>query len=298
MQLIQFDTIYSALQEATTVGEIKEGHDKLEALRYYVQQQKLGYEIAYKIAVAKLEYERKGGYILGKVLNHNGGKPRNGTSYVPLSELGLSKNSSSKWQKISLLAQQIYQNYLSGMLSKREIPTSNGLLRFSKEPKSSNDNIHFSSETSEWYTPVAIIGRVIRVLGTIDLDPCSNGKDDIPASLLLTLDDNGLSKAWNGHVYMNPPYGREISGWINKLASEYEQGNVTEAIALTPSRTDTEWFRRLRNYPRCFIWGRLRFSEYDNSAPFPSMVTYLGGNINKFVDTFNDIGDIYTLYGI
>ena len=37
--------------------------------------------------------------------------------------------------------------------------------------------VHFSSESAEWYTPGEIIERVQRVLGAIDLDPCSNSHD-------------------------------------------------------------------------------------------------------------------------
>lgn len=136
MQLIQFDTIYSALQEATTVEEIKEGHDKLEALRYYVQQQRLGYEIGYKIAKAKLDYERKGGEIL-KSFNLNGGDRKSLSSLerVKLSDIDIGHNYSAKWQKVSSLSQQVYQDYLTETLGKKEIPTTNGLLKLCKELK-------------------------------------------------------------------------------------------------------------------------------------------------------------------
>jgi len=154
--------------------------------------------------------------------------------------------------------------------------------------------VHFSSETPEWYTPPEIIERVIAVMGAIDLDPCSsNGKPNIPAAQHLTANDNGLAQQWHGRVYMNPPYGREIAGWVEHLCEQYESGNTIEAIVLAPSRTDTIWFRRLREYPRCFVWGRLRFSGHDNFAPFPSMVVYLGKNLGAFSDAFSDIGDIY-----
>ena len=156
-------------------------------------------------------------------------------------------------------------------------------------------NVHFSSETSEWYTPPEIVERAILVMGEIDLDPCSNSKEspNVPARRHFTINDDGLQWPWYGRVYMNPPYGREIADWVEFLCESYEGGNVSEAIALVPSRTDTVWFRRFRKYPRCFIWGRLKFSNHDNSAPFPSMVVYLGENTQAFVEAFGDIGDVY-----
>lgn len=155
-------------------------------------------------------------------------------------------------------------------------------------------NIHFSSTNSEWYTPLALIERVVYMLGEIDLDPCSNeGKPNIPARQHFTYADNGLSHPWYGRLYMNPPYGRAMAQWIVYLCTEYEEGRVIEALCLVPARTDTQWFRRLKKYPRCCLWGRLRFVGAENSAPFPSMVVYLGTHIKRFQQYFGDIGDIY-----
>jgi len=68
---------------------------------------------------------------------------------------------------------------------------------------------------------------------------------------------------------------------------------VREAIALVPARTDTVWFRRMAGCPRMFIWGRLRFSGQENSAPFPSMLVYFGQDLERFKMIFADIGDVY-----
>ena len=155
--------------------------------------------------------------------------------------------------------------------------------------------VHFSSETPEHYTPSVIIDAAIACMGGIDLDPCSNSKDtpNVPAAAHFTREDDGLSQEWHGCVYMNPPYGREIDDWIAKLVSEYEAGNVTEAIALVPSRTDTQWWQRLREYHVCLVSGRLKFIGNNDPAPFPSAVFYLGQNIGRFVWAFEELGDIW-----
>ena len=161
-------------------------------------------------------------------------------------------------------------------------------------PKSSMA-VHFSSETPEHYTPSVIIDAAIACMGGIDLDPCSNSKTDpnVPAATHYTREDDGLAQEWRGCVYMNPPYGREIDDWVAKLVSEYEAGNVTEAIALVPSRTDTQWWQRLREYHVCLVSGRLKFIGNNDPAPFPSAVFYLGQNIGRFVYAFEDLGDIW-----
>jgi ParB-like chromosome segregation protein Spo0J len=152
-----------------------------------------------------------------------------------------------------------------------------------------------SSASPEWYTPQAILECVVRVMGEIDLDPCSNsdGPPNVTATTHYTRKDDGLTREWYGRVYMNPPYGREIDDWAKKLVEEYKAGRVKQAIALVPSRTDTAWFRRFREYPRCFVHGRLSFSGHDSPAPFPSMIVALGCNPDQFAKGFTNIGDIY-----
>lgn len=155
--------------------------------------------------------------------------------------------------------------------------------------------VHFTSDSPEWYTPSHIVARVVQTFGAIDLDPCSNSHDDpsIPAGQHYTVEDDGLALPWRGRVYMNPPYGRVIDEWIEKLASEWQNGNVSEAIALLPARTDTGWFRRLPAEHFCFVSGRLTFSEYESAAPFPSVAAYLGEHPQQFIAAFRDVGHIY-----
>lgn len=157
------------------------------------------------------------------------------------------------------------------------------------------DNVHFSSDSPEWYTPPHVIQGVLQVLGEIDLDPCADADKSVPAKNHYTQQDDGLSWQWEGSVYMNPPYGKVIFDWVKKLKSEYEAGDVTAAIALVPARTDTEWFAALEDYPRCFIRGRLKFSGHENSAPFPSAVFYLGPDKASFFAAFADLGGIFEM---
>lgn len=157
--------------------------------------------------------------------------------------------------------------------------------------------VHFSSDTPEWYTPEHIIEGVIQVMGNIDLDPCADSTKGVPALNHFLREDDGLALVWAGRVYMNPPYGTEIVKWVKKLVLEHNQGDVNEAIALVPARTDTQWFSLMRAYPRCFIRGRLKFSGHENSAPFPSAVFYLGANRPRFVEIFSELGDVFERVG-
>jgi hypothetical protein len=130
-------------------------------------------------------------------------------------------------------------------------------------------------------------------MGGIDLDPCAEPDKRVPAALHYTEADDGLSQGWRGRVYMNPPYGKTIGTWVDKLAEEFEMGNVTQAVALLPARTDTSWFVHLPAATVCFFTGRLTFSEHPNPAPFPSVACYLGPNQSGFAQAFLDLGLVY-----
>lgn len=157
----------------------------------------------------------------------------------------------------------------------------------------------FTSKRVDHYSPASVVDRAVRTLGGIDLDPCSNSREapHVPAGSHFTQTENGLSRPWFGRVYMNPPYGRSIGDWVQKLVDEYRAGNIRSAVALVPARTDTHWFRTFRGFPVCFIRGRLQFLDHagneQGSAPFPSVVIYLGNEPERFYSEFQSLGDIY-----
>ena len=163
------------------------------------------------------------------------------------------------------------------------------------EGKPQSDDWWQSTASPEWHTPKHLVELITKCLGGVDLDPCSNSKGsrNVPATHVFTKHDDGLRFNWYGKVYMNPPYGREIGRWVEKLAHEYRKGHTKEAMALVPARVDTDWFKSFRDFPVCFIDGRLKFSGSDNSAPFPSAVFYLGSDIPKFARVFGEMGDIW-----
>lgn len=168
----------------------------------------------------------------------------------------------------------------------------------SSETKSCRLAPLMSSSSPEHYTPKHVLDAVIGCIGEIELDPCSNSKEEpnVPALKHFTLEDNALSLDWQAEtLFMNPPYGRQIEAWVEKLVSSHEAGLVARAIALVPARTDTQWFRRLRDYPVCFVEGRLTFLGNDDPAPFPSAIFYLGDAIDEFYYAFHQLGDIYQL---
>jgi len=152
-----------------------------------------------------------------------------------------------------------------------------------------------SSDSDAWFTPDKILIPVRAMFGVIDLDPCSNetAQRDVQAQRYYTEADDGLSQPWQADsLFLNPPYGRQIGTWTDRLIRAYTSGAVRTALALLPGRTDTDWFTPLFAYPICFVHGRLTFSGYTAGAPFPSVVVYFGVDLARFAHAFDAIGPI------
>ncbi len=107
----------------------------------------------------------------------------------------------------------------------------------------------------EWLTPP----EIIEALGPFDLDPAAPVNPPWEtAARYFTREDNGLLKPWEGRVWLNPPYGRNVGRWIKRLS---DHGTGT---ALTFARTETDFFfNAIWRSPTVaailFLEGRLHF---------------------------------------
>ncbi len=147
----------------------------------------------------------------------------------------------------------------------------------------------------DYWTPPHIVQRAAHLLGAIDLDPCADPAAPVTSASVRRyhLGDDGLTRRWHGRVFLNPPYGTEAEAWVDHLLAERAAGRVREAVVLLAARTDAAWFRKLRHFPRCFVTGRLTFGNSLSAAPFPSVIVYLGNNLDGFTAAFGDLGDVY-----
>ena len=293
-ELVSFSLVEHELALADTPAKVKSLDDKLAVIQELFRKERRALGDQNKLATLRIRAQRQGGQLLAATVRQGRPKRLHDATFSGALPDGIAKHVSARWQALAGVAEKLLDDYLRLQDESGEEVTTAGFARFAEAGK---DGVHYSSESDEWWTPSDIIERVVQVLGVIDLDPCSNSKTkpNVPAKEHFTKEDDGLAHDWLGRVYMNPPYGRELVLWVEKLAGEFEAGKVKEALALVPSRTDTEWFRRLRTYPRAFLFGRLQFSGHENSAPFPSMVVHLGRSESKFVSVFAEVGDIYAL---
>lgn len=110
----------------------------------------------------------------------------------------------------------------------------------------------FTQET--WLTPP----HILAALGPFDLDPCAapSPRPWPTAERHIELPEDGFAAEWTGRVWLNPPYGAEMTRWLAKLA---DHGN---GIALVFARTETAMFHEVvwhRAHAIHFLLGRLTF---------------------------------------
>jgi len=140
-------------------------------------------------------------------------------------------------------------------------------------------DVHFSSRTPEWSTPDDLFGELNDVFH-FDLDACAS-RANAKCARFFTKEQDALEQHWQGTVWMNPPYGREIAKFMCKA---YEASLVgATVVCLVPSRTDTAWWHRFaRRGQIIYLGGRLKFGGAQTSAPFPSaIVIFWGGRLGQ-----------------
>jgi len=134
-----------------------------------------------------------------------------------------------------------------------------------------NNKLFFSSDLQTGRTPDDLY-NILDNEFHFDFDPCPtfiSARVDQTCSLAPF---DGLTISWKKSNYCNPPYNNQTA-WVEKAYNESLKNKT--CVMLLPARTDTKLFhefifkkaREIR-----FIKGRLKFKQYTNSAPFPSMI--------------------------
>lgn len=119
----------------------------------------------------------------------------------------------------------------------------------------------------EWYTP----GLVFDALGMrYDLDPCApHGSMEAPSDdycdSAYRAPDDGLLLPWSGRVWLNPPYDRSLSTWMDRMARH------GDGIALVFARCSARWWQEAAAAATalCFVSGRLRFLSPADCVTWP-----------------------------
>lgn len=165
----------------------------------------------------------------------------------------------------------------------------------------SNNRAHVANNSGEqeWYTPPEFIEAARLVMGSIDCDPASSAiaNKTVQAKKFFTKEQDGLTKNWNGNVWLNPPYARPlIEQFSEAVSTKYASGEIPQAIVLVNNATETAWFSRMAMEASaiCFPCSRIRFLDTDGNpsgSPLQGQAfIYFGKREKTFIKDFSAFG--------
>ena len=280
------------LSEANTIQKAKDLKDLALTAADWARRKGMGEEAVQYARSYALDAERKMGQIL---LETPKARPAVGSKVIgdkrvpmkdsrpTLREIGLTKRDSSQAQKLARLPEEKFQEVKAGTLR----------LYNADKP-----HVSEASGENEWYTPLEYIKAVREVLGIIDCDPASSEKANhtVKAKTFFTIDDDGLSKKWNGRVFMNPPYAQPlISQFSTAIVKKFKTGEIEEACILVNNATETAWFQCMAECSSsvCFPKTRIRFLDPSGNPGAPlqgQAVIYFGKSPEVFCRVFERFG--------
>ena len=113
--------------------------------------------------------------------------------------------------------------------------------------------VHFSSESEDWYAPPEIVERVVKALGAVDLDPCSNSGDAA----------NGARS--NGADLIRFVIVHDLLGW-DQVPAEQRLGHRIDLIVVGAVGKGGALLDEVPN-PWCIVWmGQVNIAGLDQRA--------------------------------
>lgn len=172
-----------------------------------------------------------------------------------------------------------------------------------------------------YITPERIISPVRDYFGgQIPLDPATEPsnpthalafstaetKEDLENQMLQVPDGwthNGLERDWGAHdgVFVNPPYGKVLKHWCEKISAEAEAGLPIIALLPAGARFGTRYFQKFIFVPQldvaCFVRGRVKFLRPDLSVtegqnPYDSVFYGFNVDAQRFAEHFRHLGSV------
>lgn len=137
----------------------------------------------------------------------------------------------------------------------------------------------FTSEKEDWEPPDQYFEELNEEFH-FDIDVAAS-HENAKLPRYFTKENNALTQRWEGNVFCNPPYGRDLRKWVEKAHKEYLRDPNRVIVFLIPSRTDTSYWHDFifDKATVRFLRGRLKFEvegEPKDAAPFPSALVIYG----------------------
>lgn len=156
------------------------------------------------------------------------------------------------------------------------------------------------ADDNEYATPGRIWRPLSRAVDGFDVDPASGAESTPIAPTRYTKEDDGLSKAWHGWVFLNPPWSTDGDGsakevWLRKARNEANRQAVDGVVVILPADTSAKWFQNhlLDAQALCLVGpGRIPFEGEDRNPSFALAIAVFGNPTDDLVDALDSFGSV------
>lgn len=137
--------------------------------------------------------------------------------------------------------------------------------------------------------------------GRIPLDPCTDADNCTNAVAFFTEKDDGLIQNWRDAskgegAYVNPPYGKQLKHWLDKIRLEADLG-LPLIVLLPVARTEQRYMTRVLELANVVCWVRKKVNFVDpetgkvaSACPFNSVVWGFNLKRELFRNAFFETG--------
>ncbi|WP_395009789.1 hypothetical protein [Undibacterium sp.] len=153
--LVKYNAARYALSEAVKIDEVKDMRDKAEAMAAYARQAKDTEMVEWATEI-KVRAERKAGQMLAEMEKNKGAATRSHDSTAlpkTLSELDISKNESSRWQKLATVNDTQFEEAIAAAKEVAGQVTTAAMLRAAKN----NENPVATPKPEEFKKPSPVV---------------------------------------------------------------------------------------------------------------------------------------------
>jgi hypothetical protein len=159
------------LAHATSAEVVKDLRDKAEAVRQYAKSAKLGLPAQNAAAETRLRAERKVGEMLAALRLHGGRRKSKATAVtLKLSDLGVSRMQSVRWQRTAAIPNEHFEAYLREAVRLGKEITAAGLYRYvAQQPSRKKPSRRRPSRRKAGRPPAPIPSEILQEM-TDDLE--------------------------------------------------------------------------------------------------------------------------------
>lgn len=156
-------------------------------------------------------------------------------------------------------------------------------------------------DDNDYATPPKLWRPLARAVNGFDVDPASGAESTPIADTRYTKEDDGLSQAWHGDVWVNPPWSSNGDGsakheWLTKCRNEAQRDEVDTVTVILPCDTSAHWFHDhiLSAEAICLVGpGRIPFEGEDRNPSFEMVVASYGDGVDgDLVDALDELGAV------